>query len=60
MFITHETATTIMVGIQALGTISAVIYGVIRIERRFTKLEINIKWIKGQCPYCPEDQDDKP
>jgi hypothetical protein len=49
-----ETATFIMVALQAAGTFSAILYGVVRMERRFTRLEVNMDWIKKQCPKCNE------
>lgn len=52
---TQETATFTILILQAIATISAIIYGVVRIERRFTRLETNMDWIKKQCPRCNEE-----
>lgn len=54
MHITQETATFIVLGLQAVGTFSAIIYGVVRIERRFTTLELNLKHLKEHCPSCTQ------
>ena len=46
--------TLIIVIIQAIGTVSALIGGVIRIERRFAKIETAIMVIVQKCPSCPQ------
>lgn len=50
MTISMETATFIMVAIQAVGTFSAIVYAALRMERRFTRLEVNMEWLKNLSP----------
>lgn len=50
-------ATLIIVIAQAIGVCGTLIHGIIRIERRFAKIEAAIMIIMRECPKCPQISD---
>lgn len=50
---------TTEIALAIIANIGVVFVGITRIERRLTRMETDIKWIKGECPKCPQNSDNR-